>query len=101
IAAKKAGMDALVIVGACATPSVLVIDDGKVEIQPAGDLWGLSANQAEEALRERLGPRFQTATIGPAGEKLVRFANISHGARHAGRGGLGAVMGSKLLKAVA
>src|SRR5207245_3021925 len=49
----------------------------------------------------RLGPRFHTAGIGPAGENLVRYATISHDKRHAGRGGLGAVMGSKRLKAVA
>src|SRR5229473_644204 len=52
-------------------------------------------------LGERLGPRFQMAVIGPAGENLVRFATISHDNRHAGRGGLGAVMGSKKLKAIA
>ena len=101
LAAKKAGMDALVIVGACAAPSILIIDEGKVRIESATDLWGLSAAEASERLQERLGPRFHTAIIGPAGENLVRYATISHDNRHAGRGGLGAVMGSKLLKAVA
>jgi aldehyde:ferredoxin oxidoreductase len=101
LAAKRAGMDALVIVGACAEPSVLVIDDGRVSLRPAGALWGLSVAEAEAQLREQLGPGFQTAVIGPAGERLVRYATISHAARHAGRGGLGAVMGAKRLKAVA
>src|SRR5438128_1239483 len=101
LAAKRAGMDALVIVGACAAPTILIIDDGAVRLEPAGDLWGLPADEAEARLRERLGPRFHTAIIGPAGEKLVRYATISHDNRHAGRGGLGAVMGAKNLKAVA
>jgi aldehyde:ferredoxin oxidoreductase len=101
LAAKRAGCDALVVTGACAAPSVLVIDDGRVSIQSAADLWGLPANEAEARVLERLGPRFHAAVIGPAGENLVRYATISHENRHAGRGGLGAVMGAKKLKAVA
>ncbi|MCI0460321.1 MAG: aldehyde ferredoxin oxidoreductase family protein [Gemmataceae bacterium] len=101
LAAKRAGFDALVLVGACAVPSILVIDDGEVSVQPAGDLWGLPTDEAETRLAERLGPRFHTAVIGPAGENRVRYATISHDNRHAGRGGLGAVMGSKRLKAIA
>ncbi len=100
IAAKKAGCDAVVITGACPAPSLLLIDDGRVRVEPAADLWGLLSDEAERRLAERLGPRFHTAVIGPAGENRVRFATISHGNRHAGRGGLGAVMGSKRLKAV-
>jgi aldehyde:ferredoxin oxidoreductase len=80
---------------------MLVIDEGQITIQPAGDLWGLAASAAAENLTSRLGPRFHTAIIGPAGENLVRYGTISHENRHAGRGGLGAVMGSKRLKAVA
>src|SRR5262249_33099734 len=95
IAAKKAGCDAIAICGACAIPSLLVIDDGRVSVQPAGDLWGLSSEAAEARLAEQLGPRFQTAVIGPAGENLVRFATISHEKRHAGRGGLGAGVGAE------
>jgi aldehyde:ferredoxin oxidoreductase len=98
---KRTGGDALVITGACDAPSVLVIDDGRVRVEPAGDLWGLPADEADARLRDRLGPRFHTAAIGPAGENLVRYATISHENRHAGRGGLGAVLGSKKLKAVA
>ena len=101
LAAKRAGCDALAIVGACSEPSMLVIDEGQITIQSAGDLWGLAASEAAENLTSRLGPRFHTAIIGPAGENLVRYATISHENRHAGRGGLGAVMGSKRLKAVA
>lgn len=101
LAAKRAGFDALVLHGACSSPSVLVIDDGRVSLEPAHDLWGLTAHEANARLADRLGPRFHTATIGPAGENLVRYATISHENRHAGRGGLGAVMGSKKLKAVA
>ncbi len=101
IAAKKAGFDALVLTGACPTPSVLVIDEGRMTLQPAFDLWGLSAAEVHARLAVRLGPRFHSAAIGPAGENLVRYATISHENRHAGRGGLGAVMGAKKLKAVA
>jgi aldehyde:ferredoxin oxidoreductase len=101
IAAKKSGFDALVLTGACAAPSLLVIDDGRMALHPAADLWGLSPEETAARLAERLGPRFHTAVIGPAGENLVRYATISHENRHAGRGGLGAVMGAKKLKAVA
>src|SRR5713226_7429061 len=101
LAAKKAGCDAIVIVGQCAEHSLLVIDDGHVEVAPAQDLWGLSGEETTSRLSARLGPRFHAAVIGPAGENLVRYATISHDKRHAGRGGLGAVMGSKRLKAMA
>jgi len=72
-----------------------------MSLESAADLWGLSPSATEALLTERLGPRFQMAVIGRAGENLVRFATISHDNRHAGRGGLGAVMGSKKLKAIA
>jgi aldehyde:ferredoxin oxidoreductase len=101
LAAKKAGCDALVLVGACKEPAILVIEDGQIHLQLAGDLWGLPASEAEARLLQQLGPRFHAAVIGPAGENLVRYATISHENRHAGRGGLGAVMGAKKLKAVA
>jgi aldehyde:ferredoxin oxidoreductase len=101
IAAKKSGFDALVIVGACCEPSALIIDDGSMRLLKTPDLWGLPAEETNAHLVARLGPRFHMATIGPAGETMVRFATISHENRHAGRGGLGAVMGSKKLKSVA
>jgi aldehyde:ferredoxin oxidoreductase len=90
-----------VLTGACAVPSIVVIDDGRVTVQPAADLWGRPAAEAEAILKERLGPRFHTAVIGPAGENRVRYATISHENRHAGRGGLGAVLGAKNVKALA
>ncbi len=78
-----------------------MIDDDEVRLEPAGDLWGLPNRDAQERLRERLGADFQIATIGPAGERLVRYATISHDGRHAGRGGSGAVLGAKNIKAIA
>src|SRR3989440_9278953 len=101
LAAKRAGFDALVITGACAQPSVVIIEEGRGRIESAEDVWGRGANEAEELLIGRLGRAFHTAVIGPAGENLVRYATISHENRHAGRGGLGAVMGAKRLKAIA
>jgi aldehyde:ferredoxin oxidoreductase len=97
---KRCGADALVIVGARATPSILIIEDGKARIEPAGDLWGLPTHEATRCLATRFGLEYHGAVIGPAGETMVRYATISHANRHAGRGGLGAVMGSKRLKAV-
>src|SRR5271166_3922979 len=78
LSAKRTGCDAIVLTGACAAPSVLLIDDGDIELRPAADLWGLPAPDATELLRERLGPQYQAAVIGPAGENLVRYATISH-----------------------
>ena len=101
IAGKLTGNDAIVVRGACAEPSALVVDERGARLIDATSLWGLSAADAEARLRERLGPAYRVAAIGPAGERLVRFATVSHDGRHAGRGGLGAVMGSKRLKAVA
>jgi aldehyde:ferredoxin oxidoreductase len=101
IAGKLTGNDAIVIRGACVEPSVLLIDGGGARVEPAGELWGLSAAEAERRLRERHGAGWRVAAIGPAGERQVRFATVSHDGRHAGRGGLGAVLGAKRLKAVA
>ena len=101
IAGKLTGNDAIVVRGACDEPSALVVDERGARTIDAADLWGLPAAEAEARLRERLGPAYRVAAIGPAGERLVRFATVSHDGRHAGRGGLGAVMGSKRLKAVA
>jgi aldehyde:ferredoxin oxidoreductase len=101
IAGKLTGHDAIVVTGACAEPSALLIDGDGARLEPAGDLWGLPAAEAEAKLRGRLGKAWRVASIGPAGENLVKYATVSHDGRHAGRGGLGAVLGSKLLKAVA
>jgi aldehyde:ferredoxin oxidoreductase len=100
IAGKLTGHDAIVLTGACEGPSYVMIDRDEIRIEPAGDLWGLPAAEAEARLREQHGPAWRVAAIGAAGERLVRYATISHDGRHAGRGGLGAVMGSKLCKAI-
>ncbi len=101
LAGKRTGHDAIVLVGKAPAPSILVIDDDGFRLEPAGDLWGLSNHDAQTRLREQLGSDYQIATIGPAGERLVRYATISHDGRHAGRGGSGAVLGSKNIKAIA
>lgn len=101
LAGKRSGSDAIVIVGRAASLSVLVIDDGAVRIESAADVQGLSCPETEERLRVRFGPEFRIASIGPAGERAVRYATISHDGRHAGRGGSGAVLGSKHIKAIA
>ena len=101
IAGKLTGYDAIVIEGACATPSALLVDAGGPRLADAADLTGLTAAQAAKTLRERLGRGWRVAAIGPAGERGVRYATISHDGRHAGRGGLGAVLGAKNLKAIA
>ena len=101
IAGKKTGHDAIVLVGRAERPSILVIDDANVRLEPADEFCGLSTRETQTRVRERFGADYQTATIGPAGEKLVRYATISHDGRHAGRGGSGAVLGSKNIKALA
>jgi aldehyde:ferredoxin oxidoreductase len=100
IAGKKTGHDAIVIVGKARALSVLVIDNAHVQIEPAESLAGLSNSETQTQLRAKYSPEFQAATIGLAGEKLVRYATISHDGRHAGRGGSGAVLGSKNIKAI-
>lgn len=101
IAGKATGFDAIVLTGGAAEPSIVVVDDGAVSLEPARELWGMTTSEAESALRERFGSEFEFAVIGPAGEQQVRFASISHDGRHAGRGGSGAVLGGKRIKAVA
>ncbi len=97
---KKTGHDAILLRGRATQPSVVLIDDDQISLEPAGDLWGKSCPDAERLLKERYGPDYQAAVIGPAGEQQVRYATISHDGRHAGRGGSGAVLGSKNIKAV-
>src|SRR6266567_2015313 len=101
ISGKLTGHDAIVVTGTCARPSVLLVDGSGARLIDAGDLWGLPAAEAEKRLRERLGRGWRAATIGPAGERGVRYATISHDGRHAGRGRLGTVLGAKRLKGVA
>ncbi len=100
---KFAGVDALIITGASDRPVSLWIHNGLAEIEDAGDLWGLDTVETEQALRRRKGDEnIKVACIGPAGENLVPYASIQATPnRSFGRSGLGAVMGSKNLKAVA
>lgn len=99
---KKAGYDAIVIKGKASAPIYLYIKDGKVEIKPANHLWGLDTGVTQSKIRQEIGESSaQLAIIGPAGENLVRYAAIVNDLNHVnGRAGLGAVMGSKNLKAV-
>jgi len=100
---KSAGWDGIVIEGASKTPVYIVIEDKKVKIKPASDLWGKNTHEVNDLLKERHGGKkpVEVVAIGPAGEKLVRFALVCNGKRNlAGRCGMGAVMGSKKLKAI-
>ncbi len=99
---KYAGYDMVVLEGAAKKPTMLVIDDDEIELCSAGKLWGKNVHETEDLLHEQLGDEFKCVIIGPAGEKRVRFANILNDKnRAAGRSGVGAVMGSKNLKAIA
>lgn len=98
---RKAGFDAVVITGASKKPIYLYIEDDKVEFNSADNLWGKDTFTVERRLREIYGKDVGILTIGPAGENLVKYATImSQEGRSGGRPGLGAVMGSKKLKAV-
>jgi aldehyde:ferredoxin oxidoreductase len=99
---KRTGFDAVVVTGSAATPVYLAITDKGVEVRDAAHLWGKSVSESETAIRAELGDEeIRVAAIGQAGENRVRFATISNEGRHAGRGGVGAVMGAKNLKALA
>ncbi|MCS7234313.1 MAG: aldehyde ferredoxin oxidoreductase family protein [Synergistetes bacterium] len=96
---KLAGYDVIVIKGKASEPLAVKVDNGRVEFLSASELWGKGALEAQDIFKERHGKDFDTFAIGPAGERLVKYACIlGSGARAAGRGGLGAVMGSKSLK---
>ena len=98
---KAAGYDGLAIIGKAKEPSILSINNQKVEILPVPDLWGKDTFQTEKLLKDKYGEEVGVACIGPAGENLVAFASInSDYFRQAARGGVGAVMGSKHLKAI-
>ena len=100
LAGKRTGADAILLTGKAREPSILIIDDSHVRLEPAGDLWGCDCDEVQERLREQFTADYQFAVIGPAGERQVRYATISHDGRHAGRGGSGAVLGAKNLKAI-
>ncbi|MCL4370822.1 MAG: aldehyde ferredoxin oxidoreductase family protein [Chloroflexi bacterium] len=100
---KFAGFDALVIRGVSAKPVYLWIHDGQAEIRDASSIWGLETKESQEKIRQELGDKMiRVAQIGPGGEKLVRFANVTNDLNHFnGRTGMGCVMGAKKLKAIA
>jgi len=98
---RKAGYDAIIVEGKSKKPIVLLVQDRQIEFLDAGDLWGLNSFKTESMLREVYGPAAGVLTIGQGGENLVKFANIvCQEGRAGGRPGIGAVMGSKNLKAV-
>jgi aldehyde:ferredoxin oxidoreductase len=100
---RWAGFDHLVIKGKADQPSYLWIHDGEIEVRDASDLWGQDIPTTQELIQEELNdPEVKALCIGIAGENLVRFANVMTGVKNAaGRTGMGAVMGSKNLKAIA
>ncbi|MGD9031175.1 MAG: aldehyde ferredoxin oxidoreductase family protein [Desulfobacteraceae bacterium] len=99
---RRSGYDGLIIEGRSEEPVYLSIINGKAEFREASHLWGMTTEQCQGAIKEELGtPRLEIACIGPAGERAVRMACVISGKRAAGRGGGGAVMGSKNLKAIA
>ena len=100
---KQAGFDAIIVEGKASSPVYLWIHDQKVEIRDASRLWGLEIKKSQETIRSELSDnRVKVAQIGPGGEKMVRYASVVNDLNHvAGRCGMGAVMGSKNLKAVA
>jgi len=98
---RRSGIDAIVVTGSAEKPSYILVEDSKAEIRDASALWGLDAFRAERELKEAHGRAAGVALIGPAGEKQVRFATVvSQEGRAGGRPGMGAVMGSKNLKAL-
>jgi len=101
-ALKKSGYDGIIFEGVSPHPVILQILDGEAELIDASDLWGKTVPETEDTLQERTSHKLTVAAIGPAGENLVTYAAIMNNKhRAAGRCGLGAVMGSKNLKAVA
>lgn len=99
---KFAGYDGVVFEGGSRTPVYLFIHNDRVELRDAGHLWGEMTYRTHELLKNDIGDEAaQIAVIGPAGERLVRFANVIVGGRALGRGGIGAVLGSKMLKGIA
>jgi len=100
---KRAGFDGIIVKGRAEKPVYLFLKEGKAEIKDASKVWGLYAKETEEKIREEISePKARVLLIGPGGEKLVKYACILNDLRHAnGRCGMGAVMGSKNLKAIA
>lgn len=98
---KFAGYDGIIVTGKAKSPAYLLIEDDKVQIKSARAYWGMGCDSFDKLLIEKYGNQYQSCYIGQGGENLVSYASIINtSARAAGRGGLGAVMGSKLLKAI-
>jgi aldehyde:ferredoxin oxidoreductase len=97
---KYAGYDAFILQGTASHPMMMVIDNEKVEFRSANHLWGMTIPQTNEALRADFGHEYQSLVIGPPGEKCSNIAGIFNETRALARGGVGAVMGSKKLKAI-
>jgi aldehyde:ferredoxin oxidoreductase len=97
---KYAGYDALVLTGAAPGPAMLVIDGEQVELRSAEQLWGLNISSTTRSLEEAFGHGWQSLVIGPPGERRRNLAGIFNETRALARGGVGAVMGSKNLKAI-
>jgi len=98
---KFAGFDGIVVQGQADSPRYLLIEDSKVSLRDASDLWGKSAFETQQILKDRHSRQHQIACIGPAGENRVRFACILHRLSNAsGNGGFGGVLGAKNLKAI-
>jgi aldehyde:ferredoxin oxidoreductase len=100
VALKRAGFDALVVEGKAETPSMLYVDDGSSSVEDASKLWGLNVRETAKRIKSEY-EGVSTVVIGPAGERLSLIAGIDCEERQAARTGLGAVMGSKMLKAIA
>lgn len=99
---KYAGYDMIILEGVSDAPVTVVINDDRVTFRDASQLWGKGSFETEEALKKQLGDNYQIACIGPAGENKVVFACVNHDfGRQAGRTGIGAVLGSKKVKAIA
>ena len=98
MALKTAGYDGLIVAGRSPTPVYIRIDAGGATFEDAGDLWGLDTHETQQRLNP--GKKDGALAIGPAGENSVLFANVASGHRFLGRGGMGAVMGAKNLKAI-
>jgi len=105
ITQKRTGFEAIVIAGRAKEPIYLLVDENGVQFKPAGPVWGKTTRETVQALQASEGEEADVIAIGPAGEKLVRFACLTHFWRGregvGGRGGVGAVLGSKNVKAVA
>src|SRR3954463_6431944 len=100
---RHAGYDAMVVRGKAAVPTILVVRDGEVAFEPAGDLWGQEVPPTFDAIKQRFGGKRDVgvSAIGPAGEQQLRIASVMNDRYHAfGRQGFGAIYGSKNLKAI-